>query len=374
MGGKKERKVGTPGDHFPSLLTNLSSLQSRDKFTDVIFLCRGGRVSGHRALLGTLSPLLAALFEASARFQAADVVYISLPGVEDVSLKKLMMYLYNGDLGTTSKSVVQDIKAVAKTLQIEVKIKEESVKSATPKQGAKNARGKPVKASPVIEEPPASKGRRSGGGSSKKPVEDAEDIFIEKEVGEKEKKSGRGRQKKAVQEEEYEVELIVDKREMLGRVEYLVKWKGWEDISDRTWEPLDNLDGSLNLVEEYEKKEAEKKVKPASKRTSDIKFVHDTTKKKKGRGDIKEDKEPSPVTPEDSKRGGRAGKRSISYNEYESPKEDKSKRGKKDKVVEEDKHEDEAEEEEYEVEKILDVRKARKGKEYLVKWKGWERE
>ena len=123
MGGKKERKVGTPGDHFPSLLTNLSSLQSRDKFTDVIFLCRGGRVSGHRALLGTLSPLLAALFEASARFQAADVVYISLPGVEDVSLKKLMMYLYNGDLGTTSKSVVQDIKAVAKTLQIEVKIK-----------------------------------------------------------------------------------------------------------------------------------------------------------------------------------------------------------------------------------------------------------
>ena len=127
-------------------------------------------------------------------------------------------------------------------------------------------------------------------------------------------------------------------------------------------------------MEDYEKKEAEKKVKPASKRKSDIKFVHDTTKKKKGRGDIKEDKEPSPVTPEDSKRGGRAGKRSISYNEYESPKEDKSKRGKKDKVVEEDKHEDEAEEEEYEVEKILDVRKARKGKEYLVKWKGWERE
>ena len=137
-------------------------------------------------------------------------------------------------------------------------------------------------------------------------------------------------------------------------------------------------------MEDYEKKEAEKKVKPASKRKSDIKFVHengdvssvgdDTPKKKRGRGDTKEDKEPSPVTPEDSKRGGRAGKRSISYNEYESPKEDKSKRGKKDKVVEEDNQEVGAEEEEYEVEKILDVRKARKGKEYLVKWKGWERE
>ena len=70
-------------------------------------------------------------------------------------------------------------------------------------------------------------------------------------------------------------------------------------------------------MEDYEKKEAEKKVKPASKRKSDIKFVHengdvssvgdDTPKKKRGRGDTKEDKEPSPVTPEDSKRGGRAG-------------------------------------------------------------------
>ena len=70
-------------------------------------------------------------------------------------------------------------------------------------------------------------------------------------------------------------------------------------------------------MEDYEKKEAEKKVKPASKRKSDIKFVHengdvssvgdDTPKKKRGRGDTKEDKEPSPVTPEDSKRGGGAG-------------------------------------------------------------------
>ena len=42
MKGKKVKKIGIPGDHYSSLLTNLSSLQSRDKFTDVIFLCRGG--------------------------------------------------------------------------------------------------------------------------------------------------------------------------------------------------------------------------------------------------------------------------------------------------------------------------------------------
>ena len=43
MKGKKDKKVvGVPDNHFPSLLTNLSSLQSREKFTDVVFLCRGG--------------------------------------------------------------------------------------------------------------------------------------------------------------------------------------------------------------------------------------------------------------------------------------------------------------------------------------------
>ena len=39
MRGKKEKKVGIPGDHFPSLLTSLSNLHSREKFTDVVFLC-----------------------------------------------------------------------------------------------------------------------------------------------------------------------------------------------------------------------------------------------------------------------------------------------------------------------------------------------
>ena len=46
MKGKKDKKVvGVPDNHFPSLLTNLSSLQSREKFTDVVFLCRGGEQS-----------------------------------------------------------------------------------------------------------------------------------------------------------------------------------------------------------------------------------------------------------------------------------------------------------------------------------------
>ena len=43
-------------------------------------------------------------------------------------------------------------------------------------------------------------------------------------------------------EEEYEVETIVNKRLRKGKAEYLVKWKGWEDPDDNTWEPIAHLD------------------------------------------------------------------------------------------------------------------------------------
>ena len=43
-------------------------------------------------------------------------------------------------------------------------------------------------------------------------------------------------------DEEYEVEKIIEKRIKKGKVEYYVKWKGWDDEGDNTWEPVDNLD------------------------------------------------------------------------------------------------------------------------------------
>ncbi|XP_023348277.1 chromobox protein homolog 1 [Eurytemora carolleeae] len=54
-------------------------------------------------------------------------------------------------------------------------------------------------------------------------------------------------------EEEYEVEVIVDKRVRKGKVEYLVKWKGWENPDDNTWEPVANLD-CPELISAYESK------------------------------------------------------------------------------------------------------------------------
>merc|ERR1712241_577247 len=51
---------------------------------------------------------------------------------------------------------------------------------------------------------------------------------------------------------EYEVENVVSKRETdEGKVEYLVKWKGW-NASDNTWEPIENLESSQELIDEFE--------------------------------------------------------------------------------------------------------------------------
>lgn len=75
-------------------------------------------------------------------------------------------------------------------------------------------------------------------------------------------------------EEEYEVETIIEKRTRKGKTEYLVKWKGWDNPDDNTWEPVENLESSEELIKEYEKahgggeKPAERKPapKPAEKR------------------------------------------------------------------------------------------------------------
>merc|ERR1712227_1072841 len=59
------------------------------------------------------------------------------------------------------------------------------------------------------------------------------------------------------EEEEYEVEKIVSYRFVKKKKQYLVKWVNYNDEWN-TWEPLENLDGSQDLVDEFEKKEAEK--------------------------------------------------------------------------------------------------------------------
>merc|ERR1712038_1317547 len=80
--------------------------------------------------------------------------------------------------------------------------------------------------------------------------DDEDDIQVDAEEKPRKKKKKGKNKKKA--EAEYEVESVVSKRETEeGKVEYLVKWKGY-DASDNTWEPVENLESSQELIDEFE--------------------------------------------------------------------------------------------------------------------------
>uniref|UniRef100_A0A8C9XI60 Chromobox 1 n=1 Tax=Sander lucioperca TaxID=283035 RepID=A0A8C9XI60_SANLU len=97
------------------------------------------------------------------------------------------------------------------------------------------------------------------------------------------------------EEEEYVVEKVLDCRVVKGRVEFLLKWKGFSD-EDNTWEPQDNLD--LDLITEYMQKHKEKEEK---KEEGNRKVVSEASGDSEERGSKRKEEEVSErkeVTPD----------------------------------------------------------------------------
>ena len=70
--------------------------------------------------------------------------------------------------------------------------------------------------------------------------------------------------KRKVLSKSYEVEEIVARKVVDGKVHYQVKWIGYPS-EDNTWEPKEHLENVIQMVEEFEKqygKKAKKSEKP----------------------------------------------------------------------------------------------------------------
>ncbi|KAI3854327.1 hypothetical protein MKX03_012789 [Papaver bracteatum] len=79
-----------------------------------------------------------------------------------------------------------------------------------------------------------------------------EAIRLEKEAIRSEKEAIRS-EKEAVQEGLYEVEDVRRKKVSKGQTLYLIKWLGWPE-SHNTWEPIENLQACLDIVDAFEER------------------------------------------------------------------------------------------------------------------------
>ncbi len=99
----------------------------------------------------------------------------------------------------------------------------------------------------------------------------------------------------------YYIERILDKRKVNGKYEYKIKWEGYP-LNQSTWEPLENLQTAMELVNEFDKVyEQQNKNKNESKNNSYLKkkrlLKKEVKKEEKGKEEIEQKEEKNEIIP-----------------------------------------------------------------------------
>jgi len=74
-------------------------------------------------------------------------------------------------------------------------------------------------------------------------------------------------------QKEYEIEKILNRRDVRGKPKYLVRWKGYMAEED-TWKGLENLGNMIELVEEFKKEIREKEIRRVHIRKEKVKLLN----------------------------------------------------------------------------------------------------
>lgn len=166
----------------------------------------------------------------------------------------------------------------------------------------------------------------------------------------------------AEEEEEYEVEDIIDHKTVRGKLQYLIRWKGYDADND-SWEPESTVN-CPDIVARYN----EKNLKPEKK-----------GKPKKVAKEADQDENEEPINEEEQEDDIESEKAPLNKKTIGRgrPKQRKSTGRPKKVDNDRDKNSDDDNEEndevEYEVEKIIDVHFKRNGdREFLIRWKGFK--
>jgi len=79
----------------------------------------------------------------------------------------------------------------------------------------------------------------------------------------------------------YDVEKILDKKKVNGVWKYLIKWEGWENPEDLTWEPLEHLESVPLLLSKFEEEYTKKQQKKQDLINEQIKKTREKKEKEK---------------------------------------------------------------------------------------------